>query len=89
MHELLDKIQSTLEKMPGQSVKELAEKMGVNRNLLAGYLQALEELGYVTSRKIGPARVYNIDSSKGETGQHRPVAKLRRGSNTNIFKSGR
>jgi len=92
MHKLLDKIQSTLEKMPGQSVKELAEKLGVNRNLLTGYLQALEELGYVTSRKIGPARVYNfynIDSSKGEIGQHRPVAKSRRGSNTNIFKSGR
>lgn len=77
MHELLKRIQSILEEIPGQSVKELSEKLGVNRNLLTGYLQALEELGYVTSRKIGPARVYYIHSSAGEGERHRSPAKSR------------
>ena len=68
MHNLFDKIEFALEDMPGQSVKELAGKVGVNRNLLTGYLQALEELGYVTSRKLGPARVYhNADSVNRST----------------------
>ena len=63
-HNLQARIQPLLEEMPGQSVKELADKLGVNRNLLSGYLQALEELGYLTSRKVGPARVY-YNNAKG------------------------
>jgi len=32
--------------------------VGVNRIFLAGYLKALENQGYVKSKKIGPAKVY-------------------------------
>jgi len=42
----------------GQPVKELAKKLNVNRTFLAGYLKALENQGYVKSKKIGPAKVY-------------------------------
>ena len=70
-HNLQARIQPLLEEMPGQSVKELADKLGVNRNLLSGYLQALEELGYVTSRKVGPARVYykNVKAAGNNEGR--------------------
>jgi predicted transcriptional regulator len=47
-----------LKAQPGQSVKEIAKQMDVNRTFLSGYLSALEEQGYVRSRKIGPAKVY-------------------------------
>lgn len=33
-------------------------KFGINRTFLAGYLQALEDMNIVTSREVGPARVY-------------------------------
>ncbi len=52
------KIKALLEEIPGQSVKELAAKLKKNRTFISGYLKALEDLGYVTSRPIGPARVY-------------------------------
>jgi DNA-binding transcriptional ArsR family regulator len=52
------KINALLGEIPGQSVKELAIKLKVSRSSLSGYLQALEDLGYVNSRKVGPARVY-------------------------------
>jgi len=52
------KIKALLEDIPGQSVRELAQKLGANRSVMSGYLQALEDLGYVTSRRVGPARVY-------------------------------
>lgn len=47
-----------LEKDPGQTVKQLAEQLKVNRTFLAGYLKALENQGYVRSKRIGPAKVY-------------------------------
>jgi len=47
-----------LEKDPGQTVKQLAEQLSVNRTFLAGYLKALENDGHVKSKKIGPAKVY-------------------------------
>ena len=71
MHNLFDKIEFALEDMPGQSVKELAGKAGVNRNLLTGYLKALEELGYVTSRQLGPARVYHNVHSVSRNAKNR------------------
>ena len=55
---LKTKITKLLEEDSGQSVKELAEKLGINRIFLAGYLKALEDYGYVKSKKIGPAKVY-------------------------------
>ena len=55
---LTTKIVELLKRQPGQSVKEIAKQMNVNRTFLSGYLSALEEHGYVKSRKIGPAKVY-------------------------------
>ncbi len=55
---LMAKIIKLLEDDPGQPVKDLARKLGVNRTYLAGYLKALEDQGYVKSKRIGPARVY-------------------------------
>ena len=52
------KIIKLLEDDPGQPVKDLAKKLGVNRTFLAGYLKALENQGYVKSKRIGPAKVY-------------------------------
>ena len=55
---LMTKIIKLLEDDPGQPVKDLARKLGVNRTYLAGYLKALEDQGYVKAKRIGPARVY-------------------------------
>ena len=55
---LTAKIIKLLEEDPGQPVKDLARKLGVNRTYLAGYLKALEDQGYVKSKRIGPAKVY-------------------------------
>jgi len=52
------KIIKLLENDPGQAVKNLAKKLGVNRTFLAGYLKDLENQGYVKSKRIGPAKVY-------------------------------
>ena len=41
--ELTAKILKLLEEDPGQPVKDLARKLGVNRTYLAGYLKALED----------------------------------------------
>jgi len=60
------KIMELLKAQPGQSVKEIAKQMDVNRTFLSGYLSALEDQGYVRSRKIGPAKVYfNNESAQG------------------------
>ncbi|MEM2169997.1 MAG: helix-turn-helix domain-containing protein [Candidatus Bathyarchaeia archaeon] len=55
---LTPKLTELLEKDLGQTVKQLAEQLEVNRTFLAGYLKALENQGYVRSKKIGPAKVY-------------------------------
>ena len=56
--DLDSRIMELLENDPGQSVKELAKRLKVNRTFLAGYLKALENQGYIESKKIGPATVY-------------------------------
>ncbi len=62
---LTSKLIELLEKDPGQTVKQLAEQLDVNRTFLAGYLKALENQGYVRSKKIGPAKVYfNVKGAK-------------------------
>lgn len=48
----------SLGEKPGQSVKEIALSLKVNRQFLSGYLTCLEENGEVTSRSVGPARIY-------------------------------
>lgn len=64
------KIRTLLEEVPGQSVKELAAKLNENRTFISGYLKALEDLGYVTSRPVGPARVYYNEA-------HQPVNQVK------------
>jgi len=59
---LVGKIVALLEKDPGQSVKEMANQLEVNRTFLSGYLKALEDQGYIKSKKIGPAKVYFNES---------------------------
>ena len=63
--ELTAKIIKLLENDPGQPVKDLSRKLGVNRIFLSGYLEALENQGYVKSKKIGPAKVYFKENIKG------------------------
>lgn len=52
------KLKATLAKEPGQTIKDLADRLDVNRQFMAGYLAALEERGEVVSKKVGPARIY-------------------------------
>jgi len=61
---LFSKIYGMLENDPGQSVKKLASELKVNRTFLAGYLKALEEHGYIKSKRIGPAKVYFKERSR-------------------------
>jgi len=61
---LADKIVELLEQDPGQSVKEMADQLDVNRTFLSGYLRALEDQGYIKLKKIGPAKVYFNNSKR-------------------------
>jgi predicted transcriptional regulator len=56
--DLTDRILRLLEGDPGQQIQQLAKELKVNRTFLAGYLKALENQGYVKSKRIGPAKVY-------------------------------
>jgi len=58
---LMERILELLKRNPGQSIKEIAKQLKVNRSFAAGYLQALEDQGYIKSKKIGPARVYFLN----------------------------
>ncbi len=62
--DLTAKIVELLKNDPGYSVKDLAKKLEVNRTFLAGYLKALENQGYVRSKRIGPAKVYFNNENK-------------------------
>lgn len=63
-HILADKIVKLLNGDPGQSVKQMAEQLEVNRTFLSGYLKALEDQSHIKSKKIGPAKVYFNNESK-------------------------
>ena len=58
------KVFRLLDDNPGQTIKDLAKQLKVNRSFLAGYLKALEEQGLVRSKRIGPARVYFLIGNK-------------------------
>lgn len=60
---LMPKIVELLKENPGQTIKELAKQLKVNRSFLAGYLKAIEEQGCVKSKRIGPAKVYFLNKS--------------------------
>jgi predicted transcriptional regulator len=51
-------VKQILAKEPGLSVKDLASRLGLNRQFMAGFLTALEERGGVYHRQVGPARIY-------------------------------
>ena len=59
------KISRLLDDNPGQTIKDLAKQLKVNRSFLAGYLKALEDQGLVRSKRIGPAKVY-FNEKRGE-----------------------
>ena len=53
-------ITKILDKEPGLSVKELAERLRTNRQFMAGVLKVLEEHQEVSCRQVGPARIYFV-----------------------------
>jgi len=57
------KIKDLLANDPGLSVKAIAEKLGLNRVYVAGFLKALELEGFIRSKQIGPARVYFLEKA--------------------------
>ncbi len=63
---LVAKVSRLLNDNPGQSIKDLAKQLKVNRSFLAGYLKALEDQGLVRSKRIGPAKVYFIRRKRGD-----------------------
>ena len=56
--DLIRKVKETIDKELGLSVKELAERLKTNRQFMTGFLAALEEKDKITSRTVGPARIY-------------------------------
>jgi len=52
------KVIAAVEKEPGLTIKDLAERLDINRQFMAGFLAALEEQGEISCRKVGPARIY-------------------------------
>ena len=57
-------ITEILNKEPGLSVKELAERLKTNRQYMAGVLKVLEEHEKVSYRQVGPARIYFTHSKE-------------------------
>lgn len=51
-------VKAALAKELGLTVKDLADRLGVNRQFMAGFLAALEEREEISCRKVGPARIY-------------------------------
>ncbi len=59
-------LKAALAKEPAMTVKDLADRLDVNRQFMAGFLAALEERGEISCRKVGPARIYfNIPEGMG------------------------
>lgn len=51
-------LKAALAKEPGLTVKDLADRLKVNRRFIAGFLAALEKRGEISCRKVGSARIY-------------------------------
>jgi len=58
--DLSSKIIKLLRNNPGQTIKEIAVQLNVNRTFLSGYLKALEDKGFIRSKEIGSAKVYFV-----------------------------
>jgi len=53
-------VKGILDREPGLSIKELAERLKTNRQYMAGILKVLEERREVSCRQVGPARIYYV-----------------------------
>ena len=62
---LTKNIKAALRKEPGLTVKDLADRLEINRQFMAGVLAILEEMSEVYHRPVGPARIY-FNSENGE-----------------------
>jgi len=63
------KVKAVLAKEPGLTIKDLAGRLDVNRQFMAGFLAALEEQGEISCREAGPARIHftsGTAEAKGE-----------------------
>jgi len=54
----LEKIKKIIKKKKGTTVKEISEKIGINRNAVAKYLDVLQTAGEVKVKKFGRSKVY-------------------------------
>ena len=68
---LASQVKGILDKEPGLSIKELAERLKTNRQYMAGILKVLEEQQEVYCRQVGPARIYYVhpDNQKKHRGK--------------------
>lgn len=74
------KVKAAVAKEPGLTIKDLADRLDVNRQFMAGFLAALEERREISCRKVGPARIYfNVSE---ESDQAKPAVKPARGTST-------
>ena len=51
-------VKAAVAREPGLTIKDLADRLNVNRQFMAGFLAALEERGEISCRKVSPARIY-------------------------------
>lgn len=59
--DLATHVKAALAAEPGLTVKDLALRVSVNRQYMAGFLDVLEEMGWVYHRRVGPARIcFNV-----------------------------
>lgn len=63
-HVTAARLKAALAKAPGLTTKDLAERMDVNRQFMAGFLAALEERGEIVCRRAGPARIHFAPDSE-------------------------
>ncbi|MEI6292510.1 MAG: PAS domain-containing protein [Methanomicrobiales archaeon] len=62
--EIVGKIRDVLQNAPGgQSISQISQKIGANRNVTAKYLDILETNGQVESQAFGSARVFFLPRS--------------------------
>lgn len=48
------------------SVSQIAKEMGIRRDVITGYLEALKNQGKLEFHKVGKSNVYTITRSKNE-----------------------
>jgi predicted transcriptional regulator len=65
--DLTKRVGTALAKEPGLSVKDMSERLKVNRQFMAGVLAVLEERRDVSCRQVGTARIYFFKEGKHES----------------------